>query len=120
MCVCSPFRPLSAGNTGQDTMWSEARRQLLEWDASVADGYKVSFPKSHPYPNTTAFPPIVIVHRSESESEKVSDTSRQNEKKIKIKIRVKPTTKNATCTIVKINTNTHPAAQRVNAIPFQG
>lgn len=82
MCVCSPFRPLSAGNTGQDTMWSEARRQLLEWDASVADGYKVSFPKSHPYPNTTAFPPIVIVHRSESESEKVSDTSRQNEKKI--------------------------------------
>lgn len=80
VCVCSPFRPLTAGNTGQDTMWSEARRQLLEWDASVADGYKVSFPKSHPYPNTTAFPPVVIVLRSESESEKVSDTSRQNEK----------------------------------------
>lgn len=80
VCVCSPFRPLTAGNTGQDTMWSEARRQLLEWDASVADGYKVSFPKSHPYPNTTAFPPVVIVLRSESEREKVSDTSRQNEK----------------------------------------
>lgn len=42
LCV----RPFTAGNTGQDTMWSEARRQLLEWDASVADGYKVSFRKA--------------------------------------------------------------------------
>lgn len=69
VCVFA-FSPTYCRQHGQDTMWSEARRQLLEWDASVADGYKVSFPKSHPYPNTTAFPPVVIVLRSESESER--------------------------------------------------
>lgn len=50
VCVC----PFTAGITGQDWMWSEAGRQLVEWDASVAGGYKVSFQKG--IPETTLFP----------------------------------------------------------------
>lgn len=41
-CVFVCVRLLQ-GNTGQDSMWSEAGGQLVEWDASVAGGYKVSF-----------------------------------------------------------------------------
>lgn len=45
-CVC----PFTAGITGQDCKWSEAGRQLVEWLASVAAGYKVSFQKAYPGP----------------------------------------------------------------------
>lgn len=51
VCVC----PFTAGITGQGCMWSEAGRQLVEWDASVAGGYKVSFQRhtrDHPVPLT--------------------------------------------------------------------
>lgn len=51
VCVC----PFTAGITGQDCMWSEAGRQLVEWDASVAGGYKVSFQRHNR--ETTLFPP---------------------------------------------------------------
>lgn len=43
--LCASVRPFTAGITGQGCTWSEAWRQLVEWDASVAGGYKVSFPK---------------------------------------------------------------------------
>lgn len=38
MCVCQ----FTAGITGQGCLRSEARRQLVEWDARVAGGCKVS------------------------------------------------------------------------------
>lgn len=47
--------PFNAGISGQDCKWSEARRQLVEWGASVAGGYKVSFhrhTRDHPAPPT--------------------------------------------------------------------
>lgn len=43
VCVYAGVCSSTAGNPGKDCMWSEAGRQLVEWDASVAGGYKVSF-----------------------------------------------------------------------------
>lgn len=86
LCVCSS----TAGNPGQDCMWSEAGRQLVEWDASVAGGYKVSFQRhTRDHPHSPSYSLCCALFVVKAAYKMNGDTTR-----------VKPT-KNATCTMLK-------------------
>lgn len=99
VCVCL----FTAGITGQDCMWSEAGRQLVEWGASVAGGYKVSFqrhtrdhPAPPPHTRSAVFYLSLKLHTKRT-------TSRQNDDQSKEKCHVHN---------FEINTNTHDSLGR--------
>lgn len=110
VCVC----PFTAGITGQDCKWSEAGRQLVEWLASVAAGYKVSFQKAYPgppwYPTSTSLTPALLC---------VSVCFKSSQKMHSRKKRRAGNHSNQRCHVhnFEMNTNTHdsPGRERITS-----